>query len=110
MEIVIEKEVESSFFQSVLNQFREHLLADLESPLSVTTRRHSEKFRCGVPVKYRYSNKYLVFTFDDSSRIYINLNWNIENYLYMCNVPKPYHDVIQKLHRRAQSQKNELAG
>lgn len=102
MEIVIEKELCSSI-ELLINQFNEFFMTDLKSPLSVTLRRHSSNFRCGIPIKYRYSNKYLIFTFDDTSKIYINLNWNIERYLYNAEVPKAYHDVIRKLHRIAKS-------
>jgi hypothetical protein len=65
MEIVIEKEL-CSPIKLFINEF---LMSDLKSPLSVTLRRHSSNFRCGISIKYRFSNKNLIFTFDDSSKI-----------------------------------------
>lgn len=78
------------------NWFEELLISDSDKPADVTFRRHQSVWYDSIPIKFRKTKRNLIITFDLQDRIYINIKWNIEEYLNK-SVHKNYHELVKSL-------------
>lgn len=96
MNRIIQKESKSNIFANFINRFEELLILQFDKITDATKRKHKSTWYFSIPYQYRKGVNNLIITFDNSTRLYIDYKWNIDDYIKEI-VPIKYHNLLRDL-------------
>jgi hypothetical protein len=76
-------------------KLEEMFVGETTKPSNYTVSIHKKLFTDSFPIWYSKTDRNIVIQFENEARIYIGLNWNLDDYLKVVEVPLRYHFIFR---------------